>query len=264
MEQRCGRTDHHLGPGWHQPLENRDESSGDQRPVHDRRTGSRGHVNRARREDGRPVLAEGVARRRTLRAGSGGEFRGRSAGNARIASWHCRQSIRVGNASRGDEGLTGRKANARGAPRSVRSRLPGRGSPGSADVSRGHLAKGDEESLRLRVYARRGIFPDYVGRKNTSHRNIQLRGIRWESSQTALAHERQVAATTPSDANRPLLPRAPIGNFFLRDAATATFPWQISRSGPTLLRDFHPPRSFSLSTVAPLCGRHDAQVRLRS
>ena len=184
MEQRCGRTDHHLGPGWHQPLENRDESSGDQRPVHDRRTGSRGHVNRARREDGRHVPAEGVAGRRTLRAGSGGEFGGRSAGNTRIASWHCRQSIRVGNASRGDEGLTGRKASARGAPRSVRSRLPGRGSPGSADVSRGHLAKDDEESLRLRAYVRRGIFPDYVGRKNTSHRNIQLRGIRWESSQT--------------------------------------------------------------------------------
>ena len=37
-------------------------------------------------------------------------------------------------------------------------------------MSRGHLAKSDEESLRLRAYARRGIFPDYVGRKNTAHR----------------------------------------------------------------------------------------------
>jgi hypothetical protein len=88
MEQRCGRTDHHLEPKWHQPLENCDESSGDQRPVDDRRTGSRGHVNRARREDSQHVLAEGVARRRTPRADSCGEFGGRSAGNAYIASWH--------------------------------------------------------------------------------------------------------------------------------------------------------------------------------
>jgi len=50
-------------------------------------------------------------------------------------------------------------------------RAPRAGSPGSADVSRGHLAKGDEESLRLRGCARRGIFTDYVGRKNTQARD---------------------------------------------------------------------------------------------
>jgi hypothetical protein len=63
---------------------NCDESSGDQRPLHDRRNGSRSHVNRSRREDGQHVFAEGMARRRPLREHSCGEFVGRSVGNAHI------------------------------------------------------------------------------------------------------------------------------------------------------------------------------------